>query len=82
VAAVSGQLSAFLDEEARLLGGVWVRRRVNFNDKIMDEDMRIDPWRAKQLGDNLANVVQRIQSVNKSNRPVRTDHMSPMLAWT
>ena len=45
---------------------------------IMDGDMRIDPQRAKQLGENLANVVQRIQGVKKSNRPVRTDPVSPL----
>jgi len=43
----------------------------------MDGDMRIDPQRAKQLGENLANVVQRIQAVNKSDRPVRTDLLAP-----
>jgi hypothetical protein len=47
----------------------------------MDGDMRIDPGRVKQLGENLANVVQRIEAVNKSDRPVRMDPVSPAPAW-
>ena len=47
----------------------------------MAGDMRIDPQRVKQLGENLANVVQRIQVVNKSNRLVRTCPLPPPPAW-
>ena len=47
----------------------------------MDGDMRIDPQRAKLLGENLADVIQRIHAVNKSNRPVRTEAASHETAW-
>jgi len=54
----------------------------------MAEEMRIDPQRAKQLADNLSNVVHHIQTSSKSNRPVRLSsvhqrfHSHPVLTTT